>query len=96
MAYPERKSHTISVTTSAVDYYCPTDSDGLVALKNIGANAIWVNHLQGSAAALEGANCEPILAGETVYVYWRGPGVPYSLIAATGTTKLVMTAALSR
>lgn len=97
MAYPERKSHTVTVTTAGpVGFVCPTDPDVLTAVKNIGANAVWVQHLSdtGAVASLEGANCEPILAGETVYVSWQK--TPYSFLAATADTKIVMTNAMGR
>ena len=87
------KAVTLSITTSSATYTLPTQADRTVALKNIGANAIWISHETGTAAALEGDECEPILAGETVYISWRPTIVA---IAATATTKLVATNALGR
>lgn len=84
---------TLSITTSSATYTLPTQSDSLVALKNIGANAIWISHETDTAASLEGDECEPILSGETVYITWRPTIVA---IAATGTTKLVAINALGR
>lgn len=95
MAYPERKAHTVTVTSgAAVGFRCPTDADSLVAAKNIGANAIWVCHLNGATASAEGPDCEPILAGETVYLIWRVED--YSFRAVTGDTKLTLTNAMGR
>jgi hypothetical protein len=97
MAYPEKKSHTVTVTTAAAaNFVCPTDADTLVAAKNISANAIWVNHTPGGAATVEGGDCEAILAGETVYLLWRGQQDPYSFRAATADSKLVLTNAMGR
>lgn len=87
------KSVTLSITTSSATHTLPTDNDSVVALKNIGANAIWISHETGTAAAVEGDECEPILAGETVYINWRPTIVA---IAETGTTKLVATSSLGR
>ena len=88
------KSVTLSITTSSASYALPTQSDTLIALKNIGANAIWISHKTGTAAALEGDECEPILAGETVYIMWKATSLV--AIAATATTKLVATNSLGR
>ena len=97
MAYPEKKSHTVTVTTAAaVNFVCPTDADSLVAAKNISANAIWVSHVPGTAAAVEGSDSEAILAGETVYLLWRPQDTPYSFRAATADSKLVLTNAMGR
>lgn len=87
------KSVTLSITTSSATYNMPSDLDRQIALKNIGANAIWISHETGTAAALEGDECEPILAGETVFINWRPDIVA---IAETATTKLVATNALGR
>ena len=87
------KAVTLSITTASASYTLPTQLDSSIALKNIGANAIWISHKTGTAAALEGDECEPVLAGETVYITYRATLVA---IAATGTTKLVATSALGR
>lgn len=87
------KSVTLSITTSSATYDMPVDNDRYIALKNIGSNAIWISHETGTAAALEGDECEPILAGEVVYILWKPTLVA---IAATGTTKLVATSSLGR
>lgn len=97
MAYPEARAHTVTVTSAAaVDFVCPTTNDSLVAAKNIGANAIWVCHDPAGTASAEGANCEPILAGEAVYLLWRPQSEPYSFRAVTGDTKLTLTNAQGR
>ena len=96
MAVPERKAHTVTVATAAADDYpVPTDIDTLVALKNISENTIWLCHLTGGTASAEGADCEPILAGEVVYVH-GGKDRLLNMIADTGDSKLVMINAQDR
>ena len=87
------KAVTLSITIASASYNLPTVNDSLVALKNIGAKAIWISHKTGTAAGLEADECEPILSGETVYITWRATLVA---IAATATTKLVATSGLGR
>lgn len=87
------KAVTLSIAITSASYTLPTQNDSLLALKNIGANAIWISHKTGTAAALEGDECEPILAGETVYIMWKETLVA---IAATAITKLVATGSLGR
>lgn len=96
MAYPETKVHTRTIGTSASDNECPTNADSLVAIKNISANVVWISHDPGVAASVEGANCEPILAGEAIYVQWRPLGTPYSMIASAAGSKVVMVNAMDR
>ena len=87
------KSLTISVAITSTTYDLPTQPESMVALKNISANAIWFSHKTGTAAVIEGPECEPILAGETVYLMWRKT---ITAIAATGVSKLVATNSLGR
>lgn len=87
------KAQTYSIAITSASYTLPTQPDAMIALKNIGANAIWISHKTGTAAALEGDECEPILAGETVYIMYRTTLVA---IAATAITKLVATSSLGR
>ena len=92
MANEKARTHTVATAAEAF-YAFPTDPDNVVALKNIGANIIWISH-DATAAAADGSNCEAILAGEVVYVPWESviPGNANSggirAIAATADTKL--------
>jgi hypothetical protein len=94
MANEIARTHTVLNASSAA-YAFPTNHDSLVGITNIGANVVWICHAIGGTAAAEASNCEPILAGATVYVvpdYTRG----LVAIAATADTKITMCNALGR
>lgn len=96
MAVPERKAHTVTVAVAAAAFYpLPTDADGLTALRVIGANGVWLCHLNGNAAVAEGADCEFIPSGGVVYVTW-GKNRSINMIAVTADSKVNMVNAQDR
>lgn len=70
---------------AAANYTMPTQPDTLVAIKNIGANNVWISHVQSVVAGIEADECEIIAPNSTVYVMQR-PII--SMIAATADTKV--------
>lgn len=84
---------TLTIDNAAsASYALPTAANKLYALKNIGANVIWLLHAGTGTAAAEAAECEAIPAGAVIYTqgYSAYPGGPKIIIAiaATGATKL--------
>jgi len=82
----------VIATASSASYTLPTKPTGTYALKNIGANVIWIRHSGTGTASAEGDECEAIPAGAVVYTqgYEAYPGGPKIIIAiaATADTKL--------
>lgn len=88
MANEQTRTHTVLVASSAV-YAAPSNPDSMVAIRNIGANGVWVStSFPAGTAVAEGSNCTYVGPGETEYFDWCKDG--YAMRAVTADNKVVI------